>query len=79
MCNLSQQHLLARMQSPVESLPMISDRNLSLTSAQLSLKKKNDARAFALLKALSQYQTAPSANLTEYPHLQALLEKRKQK
>lgn len=58
---------------------MISDRNLSLTPSQLSLKKKNDARAFALLRALSQYQTAPSANLTEYPHLQALLAKRQKK
>lgn len=46
----------------------------NFSAEQLALKKKQDARAFALLKAISQYQTSQStANLADYPRLAAAL------
>lgn len=41
----------------------------SFSPEQLALKKKNDRRALALLKALAPFQTAPSTNLSAYPTL----------
>ena len=68
MCNLGIQRNFSQQ--------MIS-RNLS--EAQLALKKKNDARAFALLKALAQSQVVPSPDLTKYPVLKAALNERSRK
>ena len=60
MCFLGQQKYLA-----VGSQQKIS----SLTPEQLALKKKNDKRAFALLKALASHQVSSSRDLSGYPVL----------
>ena len=65
MCNLGIQRNFSQQ--------MIS-RNLS--EAQLALKKKNDARAFAILKALAASQISPSPDLSLYPVLKAALNER---
>ena len=46
-----------------------------ISESQLALKKKNDARAFALLKALAASQTVPSPDLSLYPTLSKYLKK----
>ena len=48
-----------------------------ISEHHLALKKKNDQRAFALLKVLAASQTTPSQNLSEYPVLQAAIAKKK--
>lgn len=60
MCFLGQQKFLME-----PSRQKISN----LAPEQLALKKKNDKRALALLKALASFQTAPSADLSAYPTL----------
>lgn len=45
------------------------------SEAHKALKKKNDSRAFALLKAIAASQTTPSQNLTDYPTLRKYLNK----
>lgn len=60
MCFLGQQKFLME-----PSRQKISN----LSPEQLALKKKNDKRALALLKALAPFQTAPSADLSAYPTL----------
>lgn len=69
MCFLGQQKFLMEpLRQKISSLP----------EDQLALKKKNDKRAIALLKALAPFQTAPSADLVAYPTLAKHLANRKQ-
>ena len=68
MCNLSQVRNFSQL--------MIS-KNLS--PSQLALKKKNDARAFALLRVIAATQVVPSPDLTRYPTLSKYLSERKNK
>ncbi len=49
----------------------------SLTPESLKLKKQNDKRAFALLKAIAMSQVTASQDLSKYPTLQAALNERK--
>lgn len=73
MCSLSQQKYLALAVPAGDSRQKIS----SLSESHLALKKKNDARAFAMLRALAKYQIAPSASLSAYPTLAKYLERNK--
>lgn len=66
MCFLGQQKYLGQMG--------LRQKIFDLSPDQLALKKKNDARAFALLKALSAHQISPSRDLSAYPALRAALE-----
>lgn len=65
MCNLGIQKILSQ------------QKTSKLSAEQLALKKKNDKRAFALLKAIAATQTAPTQDLSAYPHLAAALRKTK--
>ena len=47
-----------------------------LAPSHAALKAKNDARAFALLRAIAAMQLAPSPEITEYPTLRKLLDER---
>lgn len=71
MCNLSQVKKF--------SLQMTSSQIKNLTGAQLALKKKNDMRAFALLKVLAASQIVSSPDLSKYPILEKSLNERKLK
>lgn len=46
-----------------------------ISEEQLALKKKNDMKAFALLKAIAASQTVPSPDLSNYPTLAKYLKK----
>jgi hypothetical protein len=69
MCNLSQQKFLG--------VPVGNSRQKisNFSTEHKSLKEKNDKRAFALLKALSAYQTSPTRDLSAYPTLSKYLTK----
>lgn len=75
MCFLAQQkHFKQLMPIPAgDSRQKISN----LDSERAALKKKNDDRAFALLRALAKHQTTPSPDLSLYPRLRDALAKRK--
>ena len=45
------------------------------SEAHKALKKKNDLRAFALLKAIAATQIVPSSDLSQYPTLAKYLKK----
>lgn len=47
-----------------------------ISREQLALKKKNDSRAFALLKAIAATQTSCSSDLSDYPALKKAIEER---
>lgn len=68
MCNLSLQRNFSQL--------MISK---SLSPSQLALKKKNDARALALLRMIAATQVVPSPDISKYPVLSKYLEARKHK
>lgn len=51
--------------------------NSQLDSERQALKRKNDARAFSLLKELAKYQTSAPTNLAAYPTLASLLATRR--
>lgn len=68
MCNLGIQKTFSQL--------MISK---SLSPEQLALKKKNDQRAFALLKAIAATQISSSQDLSAYPRLASALSENKSK
>lgn len=68
MCNLGIQKTFSQL--------MISK---SLSPEQLALKKKNDQRAFALLKAIAATQISSSQDLSSYPRLASALSENKSK
>lgn len=77
MCFLAQQkHFKLALPIPAgDSRQKISN----LDAERAALKKKNDQRAFALLKALAKHQVTPPSSLHLYPRLQkALAEKQKE-
>lgn len=68
MCNLGIQRIFSQQ--------MISKQ---LSPEQARLKAKNDARAFALLRALAASQITPTQDLSAYPALQKALNERNRK
>lgn len=74
MCFLGLQKNLKNLNQDIKST---RQKISNFSAEQLALKKKQDARAFALLKAISQYQTSQStANLADYPRLAAALKEK---
>ncbi len=71
MCFLGQQKFLEKLS--------LRKKISEISPEQAALKKKNDARAFALLRILSSHQTAPTADLSAYPVLAKYLTEKKSK
>ena len=68
--------MCSRPQPFLNSEPSLQ-RISKLDSASAALKAKNDARAFAILRAIAASQVAPSPSLADYPALAKLLREKR--